>query len=251
MNTGKKRLLLRQVNLKAAMPTSKSSGLTSRAFLVQTHCVLAMVQKQRQWSRDRKLAALGGCSVLFYLMIQFLVATIINYQVPTDLFLPVEEPIKEQQVNTPLPQINQKGILLVKHFEGLYLTPYRCPSGLKTVGYGHTGKKAREGRKITKAEAEALLQQDLENAAAVVRKSVKVPLNSNQFSVLVSFTFNVGGGAFQRSTLLKLVNKQDFAGAAAELTKWVHGNKGRKLQGLVLRRQAERKLFEEPTGNEF
>ena len=121
----------------------------------------------------------------------------------------------------------------------------------KTIGFGHTGKKAREGRKITKAQAEALLQQDLDAAAAVVRKLVKVPLNNNQFSVLVSFTFNTGAGAFQRSTLLKLVNQQDFTGAAAELTKWVHSNRGRRLQGLVLRRQAERELFEEPIDSEF
>lgn len=210
-----------------------------------------MLYKQRQWSSNTQLAALSGCSVLFSLMIEFLVATIINHQTPTDLFLSVEEPAKQQPVIVPPPQINQKGISLVKHFEGLYLSPYLCPSNKKTIGFGHTGKKAKEGRKITKAQAEALLQQDLDAAAAVVRKFVKVPLNNNQFSVLVSFTFNTGAGAFQRSTLLKLVNKQDFAGAGAELTKWVHGNRGRKLKGLVLRRQAERKLFEEPVSNEF
>lgn len=211
-----------------------------------------MLYKQRQWSNSNtQLAALSGCSVLFSFMIEFLAATIINYQAPTDLFLPVDEPVKQQSVIVPLQQINQKGILLVKHFEGLYLTPYLCPSNKKTIGFGHTGKKAKEGRKITKDQSEKLLQQDLAQAAAVVRKFVKVSLNSNQFSVLVSFTFNAGAGAFQRSTLLKLVNQQDFAGAAVELTKWVYGNRGRKLQGLVLRRKAERKLFEEPVTDEF
>ena len=233
------------------MPTSKSSRLTSRAFLVQIYSILLMLYKKGQWSSNTQLAALGGCSVLFCLMIEFLVATVINYQTPTDLFLPAEEPAKQQPLASPPQQINQKGVQLVKHFEGLYLSPYICPSGLKTVGFGHTGKKAKEGRKITKAQAEALLQQDLDAAAAVVRKLVKVPLNNNQFSVLVSFTFNTGAGAFQRSTLLKLVNQQDFTGAAAELTKWVHSNRGRRLQGLVLRRQAARELFEEPIDSEF
>jgi lysozyme len=184
-------------------------------------------------------------------MFEFLVATVINYQTPKDLFPSHTNQVNTQPVILPLQQINQKGIQLVKHFEGLYLSPYVCPSGKKTIGFGHTGKKAREGRKITAAQAEALLQQDLAKAEAVVRKFVKVPLNSNQFSVLVSFTFNTGAGAFQRSTLLKLVNQQDFAGAAVELGKWVHGNRGRRLQGLVLRREAERKLFEEPVANEF
>lgn len=176
-----------------------------------------------------------------------LLATALQWQMPHIDFTQeklIEQPVKQER------RINSKGVKLVKQFEGLYLRPYFCQSGKRTVGWGHTGKAARQGRSITVAEAEKLLDQDMREFEAVVNKYVKVPLTDNQFSALVSFAFNTGEGAFQRSTLLKKLNKGDYVGAANELLKWRKGSSG-ILRGLVLRRKAELELFntQEQTGN--
>lgn len=138
-------------------------------------------------------------------------------------------------------KINQAGLELVKQFEGLRLSAYICPAGVPTIGYGST-KGVKMGDCITKAEAEALLIQDLERFEKAVNKAVKVPLTANQFSALVCFAFNVGIGAFQDSTLLRVLNQSDYAAAANELLRWNKGG-GKVLPGLTRRRQAERALF--------
>jgi len=137
--------------------------------------------------------------------------------------------------------INEAGLELIKSFEGLRLEAYRCPAGVPTIGYGTT-TGVKMGTRITKAEAEALLRRDLEKFEAAVRSLVKVPLTDNQFSALVSFTYNLGAGALQHSTLLKLVNQGNFAAAAREFLKWNRAG-GRVLPGLTRRRQAEEALF--------
>lgn len=108
--------------------------------------------------------------------------------------------------------------------------------------YGHTGEAAKRGKSIRVEDAERLLEEDMRKFEAVIHKHVKVSLTNNQFSALVSFAFNTGEGAFQRSTLLHKLNKGDYEGAANELPKWVRGDRG-VLKGLVLRRKAEKKLF--------
>jgi len=143
--------------------------------------------------------------------------------------------------------LSQKGIDLVKHFEGLYLTAYLCPAKVWTIGYGHTGIRhndgtVKRGQKITKGEAEKLLAFDLQTKYAPdVRRMVKVPVNQSQFDALVSFHFNTG--ALGRSTLLRLLNAGDVKGAGAQFARWTRGG-GRVLPGLVRRRKAERHLFE-------
>lgn len=156
---------------------------------------------------------------------------------------------KADVVTTPSPsgasdlgRINQKGLDLVKKFEGLVLRAYRDPVGIWTIGYGHTGPEVGPGDVISKAEAEALLKKDLMKFEKSVRNLVKVPLNSNQFSALVSFTFNVGSGAFAQSTMLSLLNQRDYQGAANQFSRWVYGG-GQVLPGLVRRRNEERALF--------
>jgi lysozyme len=143
--------------------------------------------------------------------------------------------------------ISQKGIDLVKHFEGLFLKAYLCPANVWTIGYGHTGIKhndgtVRAGRAITKKQAEQLLADDL-NAkyAPDVERFITVPLNQDQFDALVSFHFNTG--ALGKSTLRRKLNQGDYKGAAAEFARWTRGG-GKILPGLVRRRRAERKLFE-------
>jgi GH24 family phage-related lysozyme (muramidase) len=136
---------------------------------------------------------------------------------------------------------NQAGLDLIKSFEGLRLTAYICPAGVPTIGYGTTSG-VRMGDRITPAQAEALLRRDLAKFEQAVDQAVKVTLNSNQFSALVSFTYNVGAGAFQRSTLLKLLNQGNYQAAAQEFMKWNRGG-GRVLPGLTRRRLAEQRLF--------
>ena len=142
---------------------------------------------------------------------------------------------------------NAAGIALLRQFEGLELKPYRDSAGVLTVGIGHVLRQ-NEGHLldgITAAEAEALLRADLAEAEAAIARHVEAPLNGNQHAALVSFVFNVGGGAFKASTLRRLLNARQHAKAAEEFPRWIYGG-GRKLPGLVRRREAERALFLKP-----
>ena len=133
---------------------------------------------------------------------------------------------------------------LIKSFEGLELEAYLCPADIWTIGYGHTGD-VKEGDTITKAEAEDLLDKDLEKFRSGVNRCVKVPLNENQFGALVSFAYNVGIGSLQSSTLLKLLNAGDYDAAADQFPRW-NKSGGKVLTGLTRRREAERAVFLTP-----
>ena len=137
--------------------------------------------------------------------------------------------------------ISDEGLDLIKHFEGCELTSYICPSGIYTIGYGHTGD-VLPGQTITQAEADALLREDVKKFEKGTNNYTNVPLNQSQFDALVSFTFNVGLGAYRDSTLLRLLNGSDYEGAAGQFGRWVNGANG-PLPGLVRRREAEEKLF--------
>ena len=143
--------------------------------------------------------------------------------------------------------INERGIEIVKSFEGISLKPYLCPANVWTVGYGAT--VGSDGRRIdpdmgsiSETEADALLLRDLESSEGWISRLIKTALTENQFSALTSFTFNVGAGALQRSTLRMKLNRGEVQGAADEFPKWKFANK-RILAGLVRRRAAERALF--------
>ncbi|CAM9320124.1 unnamed protein product, partial [Phaeothamnion confervicola] len=138
-------------------------------------------------------------------------------------------------------QLNESGLAIIRQNEGLRLDAYLDPVGIPTIGYGHTAG-VQLGQHITTEQAESYLRDDLAGAEASVQNEVKVPLNDNQYSALVSFVFNIGGPQFQDSTLLKLLNQGDFAGAAEQFAQWTHAG-GQELPGLVNRRQAERALF--------
>ena len=143
-------------------------------------------------------------------------------------------------------KINKAGVELVKHFEGLKLKAYLCPANVWTIGYGCTDKRyAYKGNVITEGVAERLLKTDMREFEGAVERYVSVPLNWNQFSALVSFSFNVGAGALNRSTLLKKLNAGDYKGAAGQFCRWNRGG-GKVLKGLIRRRAAEKKLFETP-----
>ena len=136
-------------------------------------------------------------------------------------------------------KISQKGLQLIKDFEGLELTAYVCPAGVLTIGYGSTGSHVKSGMTITAADAERLLQKDLSRFEESVNELVKVPLTQGQYDALVSFAFNCGTNALAESTLLRLLNSGDYTGAANQFKRWT--NQG--LAGLVRRRKAEETLF--------
>lgn len=137
------------------------------------------------------------------------------------------------------------GIAMLKQFEGLRTTAYKDGGGVLTVGYGHTSDanlKVTPGLTITEQKAEELLRLDLREAERAVDTLVTESLNDNQFAALVSFVFNVGTSAFAKSTLLKKLNKGDYASVPGELLKWVNDN-GKRVPGLVNRRNAEGGLW--------
>lgn len=141
-------------------------------------------------------------------------------------------------------KINDRGLAIVKKFEGLELRSYQDSVGVWTIGYGRT-KGVKKDQSCTEAQAEAWLREDLAQAEADVTRLITTPLSSNQFSALVSFTFNLGGKNLSTSTLRRLVNARDFAGAANQFLHWAHAG-GKLLLGLQRRRQAERELFLKP-----
>ncbi|MBN3006243.1 lysozyme [Chromobacterium alkanivorans] len=141
--------------------------------------------------------------------------------------------------------ISANGVKLIQQFEGLRLKAYQDAVGVWTIGYGHTGPDVTPGLVITQAQADALLARDLSRFEAGVTRLVQVPLNQNQFDALVSFSYNLGLGSLQNSTLLRLLNQRDYAGAAAQFPRWNKAG-GKVLPGLTRRRAAEQALFLKP-----
>ncbi len=162
--------------------------------------------------------------------------------------------------------IDEKAIALIKHFESLHdgdesavgLQPKLCPAGIWTVGWGRALRDPETGQflmgqedyaqalaqhpSLTESEADLMLADDLEEFADFVAQKVRTRLAACQHGALTSFCYNVGMGAFQGSTLLKLLNVSKIDEAALQFARWNKGG-GRVLAGLSKRREAERKLF--------
>jgi GH24 family phage-related lysozyme (muramidase) len=143
-------------------------------------------------------------------------------------------------------QTSEKGVALIKSFEGLSLTAYKDSVGVWTIGYGWTqpvdGKPISAGMFIKQDTAERLLKTGLVSYESDVSKLVKVKLNQGQFDALVSFAYNLGSRSLSTSTLLRKLNAGDYAGAADEFPRWNKAG-GQVLAGLSRRREAERALF--------
>ena len=152
-------------------------------------------------------------------------------------------------------ETSQKGIDLIKRYEGVILHSYLCPANKLTVGYGHCGEDVKQGMVITEKEAENLLKKDLRKFESKLNYSLEhdnVTLNQNQFDACISFIFNLGFSAFIFSTLYKKLKSGDYTGASEEFTKWVYITKTDpetgerfkiKLKGLEQRRKSEQELF--------
>ena len=142
--------------------------------------------------------------------------------------------------------LSDNGMKLLEQFEGLRLEAYLDSAGIATIGFGTikypNGSKVKLGDKITKAQAKEYKLHDLKEFENTVNTFVKAPLNQNQYDALVSLSYNIGSNAFKNSTLLKKLNSGDYKGAAEQFLSWNKAG-GKKVQGLVNRREAERKLF--------
>lgn len=144
-------------------------------------------------------------------------------------------------------KLSAEGIRLIKRFEGVRNRPYRCSAGLWTVGVGHLigdGKLLPDSwnRTFTEEEINALLLRDLNRFERGVRMYIKVPLRQSEFDALCSFSFNLGLGTLQRSTLRQKINRNDKEGAAKEILKYCRAG-SKIIKGLQRRREAEYKMF--------
>lgn len=148
-------------------------------------------------------------------------------------------------------KVSQRGLDLIKKFEGFSPVPYLCPAGVPTIGYGTTYYEeglpvSMVDKVITEEMAEDLLKKHVETYENGVKQGVKQTINQNQFDALVSFTYNVGVANFLRSTLLKKVNIDPYdLTIEKEFLKWVNAG-GKRLAGLVKRRQMESQLYYAP-----
>lgn len=137
---------------------------------------------------------------------------------------------------------SDKGIELIKRFEGFESKPYLCPAGKWTIGYGWTQGVTKDSKPITEAEATKLLADGLSSYEIGVLDCVDVDLQQCEFDALVSFAYNLGVHALRGSTLLKKLNEGDYEGAADQFLRWDKAG-GKVLAGLTKRREAERELF--------
>ncbi len=155
--------------------------------------------------------------------------------------------------------INAAGLALFHEFEqgpggGPALVPYLCPSGVLTIGYGHTGPDVDPDTQITAEEADRLLDRDLDRFENAVAFELVRPTNDNEFAAMVSLCFNIGIAGFRQSTVLRRHNAGDRIGAAKAFALWNKGrnNKGELvvLNGLTRRRAVEAALYMTPTADE-
>lgn len=142
--------------------------------------------------------------------------------------------------------VSNKGVDLICEFEGKRLVAYDDGVGIWTIGFGTikypNGVRVKKGDTCTLEQAKEYMRHDLIEFEHTVNSSVKVPLNQNQFDALVSLAYNIGSNAFKSSTLVKKLNTGDYQGAADQFNVWVNGG-GKRMQGLVNRRDREKLLF--------
>ena len=146
--------------------------------------------------------------------------------------------------------INDATIALIREFEGLRLDAYKDSVGVVTIGYGTTamagvGIKPQLGMKITEAEAEMYLRRGLEKFAAQIKPLITAPINDNEFGAFLSLAYNIGPGAFAKSTALRQFNAGHKAHAAEAILLFNKAG-GKVLKGLQRRRAAEKALFLTP-----
>jgi lysozyme len=138
-------------------------------------------------------------------------------------------------------KVSQECVDMIKFFEGFESKAYLCPANVWTIGYGRT-KNVKEGDTITEMQAERDLLEELEVFGNQVLNTVKVPLKQNELDALTSWTYNLGVGNLQSSTLLKELNSKNYNAAGQEMLRWNKAG-GKVLAGLTRRRESEAKLW--------
>ena len=138
-------------------------------------------------------------------------------------------------------KVSQECVDMIKFFEGFGSKAYLCPADVWTIGYGRT-KNVKEGDVVNELQAERDLLEELEVFGEQVLNTVKVSLKQNQFDALTSWTYNLGVGNLQSSTLLKVLNSGDYTSAGKEMLRWNKAG-GKVLAGLTRRRESEAKLW--------
>ena len=142
--------------------------------------------------------------------------------------------------------VSNLGVDLICGFEGKRLVAYDDGVGVWTIGFGTTiypnGIKVKKGDTCTEAQAKSYMAHDLKKFEQAVNGAVNIPLNQNQFDALVSLAYNIGTGAFNKSTLVKKLNAGDIRGAADQFDVWINAG-GKRMQGLVKRRAREKALY--------
>lgn len=138
-------------------------------------------------------------------------------------------------------RISQRGLSLIKSFEGLRLQAYQDSVGVWTIGYGAT-RGVKAGMKISKEQAERMLLNDIQRFEPEVERLITSALNQNQWDALMSFTYNLGAANLESSTLRRLLNAGSYKAAAEQFPRWNKAG-GQVLAGLTRRRAAERDLF--------
>jgi lysozyme len=138
-------------------------------------------------------------------------------------------------------KISSEGLDLIKKFEGLELTAYKCAAGVWTIGYGHT-KDVQEGDEWSESHANHMLEVELEEFEGYINDNVTVALSQHQFDALVSWVYNLGPANLKASTMLKVLNSGDYEGVPAQIQRWNKAG-GKVLEGLIRRRKAESLLF--------
>lgn len=142
--------------------------------------------------------------------------------------------------------VSPSGVDLICNFEGLRLKAYDDGVGVWTIGFGTTkypnGIRVKKGDTCTLEQAKSYMQHDLKKFEQTVNSAVNVPINQNQFDALVSLAYNIGSTAFKNSTLVKRLNEGNYKAAANQFDVWVNAG-GKRMQGLVSRRTAEKALF--------
>lgn len=144
-------------------------------------------------------------------------------------------------------KISQKGINLIKQYEGCRLTAYQDIVNVWTIGYGHT-KGVYRGQTITQKQADDWLSAEIVNHMRIAERLITVSLNQNQYDALASFHYNLGANILSNSTLLYYINSKQWQSAANEMKAYNKAG-GQVVQGLVNRRNAETKLFLEQSAS--
>ena len=167
--------------------------------------------------------------------------------IATDKLLSIDLDAVKNMLGIPeLMSVSNKGVDLICEFEGEQLIAYDDGVGVWTIGFGTikypNGVRVKKGDTCTLDQAKEYMRHDLIEFEHTVNSSVKVPLNQNQFDALVSLAYNIGSNAFKSSTLVKKLDTGDYQGAADQFNVWVNAG-GKRMQGLVSRRDREKLLF--------